>query len=336
MKITPTIPQVIVVDDNAIQTGRASSMRQLTLTKPPPMAIPPFKPIPPALDMIAPTPTSPSQIIYNQHVVPSRATSVSQNQKTQNLNRMGQVPKSNFVNVSAAPMRVLNVGQTVRGQSGYSNTADQALRTIPAPVIVGTGPQQYPSFSAMPASISRITTGTSMRVDDSPIGSVSIVSPQTSKNTVQIAVAPNTMSRYPTAASYVQNTVSLRRDQGPAAAFPAQYQSNNYAQLQNHLSYNQLLQGQVQKISPKIDNMVTYNTVGNQIGASEYPVQGTLQEKILAISKATNLSVEAIEAAIKLRQQQLISQMMNTPPSTTSTTTTTPKPPPPPPPPVKR
>lgn len=333
MKITPTIPQVFVVDDNTIQTGRANAVRQLTLTNPPPLAIPPFKPIPPAQDMVAPTPTSTSQIVYNQHSISSKATSVSQNQ---NPNRMGQVPKSNFVNVSAAPMRVLNVGQTVRGQSGYSNTADQAMRTIPAPVIVGTGPQQYPSFHAMPASISRITTGTSMRVDDSPIGSVSVVSPQTSKNTVQIAVAPNMMSRYPTAASFAQNTISLRRDQGPASAFPAQYQSNNYAQLQNHLSYNLLQQGQSQRISPKIDNMVAYNTVGNQNGDSEYPTQGTLQEKILAISKATNLSVEAIEAAIKLRQQQLISQMMNTPPSTTSTTSTTPRPPPPPPPPAKR
>ncbi|CAH2095088.1 unnamed protein product [Euphydryas editha] len=82
-----------------------------------------------------------------------------------------------------------------------------------------------------------------------------------------------------------------------------------------------------------IANMYTYNTkkVDDYNSISGYSDDTTLKFnkddinlKIAEIAKAGNISMEAVEAAIALRQQQLLSKYANIPvPTTTPTTTTT-------------
>lgn len=238
-----------------------------------PMSIPPFKPIPPATEMVAPTPTKQSYVYTT----------------IKNPNRMGHTASANLVNLSAGPVRLFNRGSnTLTSSISVANPSDQALKTIPAPAM-----GQYPKFNAMPSSISRISMAAIQNLpNDKQGGGVSVVPGQMYKNTVQVPIAPTMMSKTPSVASFLQNSLSLRK----TPSYPVQ--NNNQ----------------------KIDNMLTYNVV--QSAANDVFQQNSYQQKIAAISKATNISVEAIEAAVRLRQNQIINQMINSARSTTTTTTT--------------
>lgn len=247
-----------------------------------PMSVPPFKPIPPATGMVAPVPTKQSYVY----------TTIT------NPNRIGHTANANLVNLSAGPVRLFNRGSnTLTSSISVGNPSDQALKTIPAPSM-----GQYPKFNAMPSSISRISMAAIQNQQNDRQGGVSVVPGQMYKNTVQVPIAPTMMSKTPSVASFLQNSLSLRK----SPSYPIQ--NNNQ----------------------KIDNMLTYNVV--QSAANDVFQQNSYQQKIAAISKATNISVEAIEAAVRLRQNQIINQMINsarstsTSTSTTTTTTTTPRP----------
>jgi hypothetical protein len=167
----------------------------------------------------------------------------------------------------------------------------QPLRITPAPIIINT-PKLYP----LPTTVNPFIP---MPVAAPPTQPIAII---------PTPVRPSAQS-YPSSYAPFLNTISIQAN--PVSFIdpvPQQVQ-----ELAKEYAYN----------TKKIDE---YNTI------SGYGDDTTLKfnkedinSKIVEIAKAGNISMEAVEAAIALRQQQLLTKYVNLamPPTTSTTTTTT-------------
>ncbi|KAL4717147.1 hypothetical protein ACJJTC_017034 [Scirpophaga incertulas] len=123
---------------------------------------------------------------------------------------------------------------------------------------------------------------------------------------ISIMAAPQPMHVHPHSQSHPYlNTVSIQTN--PVS---------NFLDPRDAYAYN----------TKKVDD---YNTITGYGDDTTLKInKEDINSKIVEIAKAGNISMEAVEAAISLRQQQLLSKYANMPaPSTTTTTTTTTQPP---------
>ncbi|XP_023934559.1 uncharacterized protein LOC112043390 isoform X2 [Bicyclus anynana] len=122
----------------------------------------------------------------------------------------------------------------------------------------------------------------------------------------------DTLKVVPLASSKKYSPLQIPQSKGPAIAYqnPVPHQVHDLAN--NYPAYN----------TKKVDD---YNSItGYSDDVTLKFNKEDINAKIAEIAKAGNISMEAVEAAIALRQQQLLSKYANIPmPATTTTTTTT-------------
>ncbi|CAH2985708.1 unnamed protein product [Chilo suppressalis] len=179
------------------------------------------------------------------------------------------------------------VSKMVSQMTAFQYSQPPLLRITPTPIIVQTNtPQLYP----LPTTVNPFIP---MPVAAPPTQALTII-PAPSLKYSQPHIRPlyNTVS--------VQSPVSNFVDSGAQQA----QELANYA-------YN----------TKKVDEYNTITGYGDDT-ALKFDKED-INAKIVAIANAGNISMDAVEAAISLRQQQLLSKYANMPMPTTSTTTTT-------------
>ncbi|XP_039760114.1 uncharacterized protein LOC120633822 isoform X1 [Pararge aegeria] len=236
----------------------------ITMAKPMPMGVPPFKPLPPKEDTLKVVPLASSKRTYSPL----------------------QIPQSQ--------------GPAIAYQSEkYYLTPDNVSKMVSHMTAV-----QYQPVRVAPTQITRTKP---TRTTLNPF----LPMPPSSQ-AISIIPAPVLKESLPSHTSFSYNTVSIPKT-SPLSNFidPVPHQvhdlANNYPAIQYNIK--------------KVDD---YNTI------SGYSDDVTLKfnkedinAKIAEIAKAGNISTEAVEAAIALRQQQLLSKYANIPMPTTTTSTTT-------------
>lgn len=276
----------IVVSGLTTETVPASPARvhpTITMAKPMPMGVPPFKPLPPKEDSLKVLPIAQStKKSYTPLQIPQ---SKGPGPMYQSENYYPQISHD-------------QVSKMVSQMTATHNNAQPLLRITPTPFIINT-----PKIYSMPTTVN-------------PFVPMPIAAPPSQGLTIIPApILKDSMQTLPTKSStYAQNSYSIQNI-NPISNFvdPVPHQVHDLASL--YPVYN----------TKKVDD---YNSI------SGYGDDTTLKfnkedinAKIAEIAKAGNISMEAVEAAIALRQQQLLSKYANiqipTSSSTTSTTTTT-------------
>lgn len=232
----------------------------ITMAKPMPMGVPPFKPLPPKEDTLKVVPLA-SSMKYSPLQIPQSKGPALAYQSENYYLTPDSISKmvSHMTAVQYQPNRVHQPTQITK---------------LPRPQAVTVNP-----FLPMPSSSQALT----------------------------IIPAPALHETHPSKYSY--NTASIPKT-NPLSNFidPVPHQVHDLAN--NYPTYIK-----------KVDD---YNTISGY--SDDVTLKFTKEDinaKIAEIAKAGNISMEAVEAAIALRQQQLLSKYANIPMSTTSSTSTT-------------
>ncbi|XP_053615579.1 uncharacterized protein mtg isoform X1 [Plodia interpunctella] len=273
----PSTMQPIVVPSaeppktiSRISTG---SGQGITLAKPVPMGVPPFKPLPPKEDTLK--------------VVPIAAAANKVYTPLQIPQSKGPGLAYQSENYPQSPTSHSQVSKMV-SQMTAVQFSPQLLRITPAPIIINT-PKLY--SVPMPTTVNPFVP---MPVAPPPTQAISIIPAPVLKQSIQ--THPSTYSQH-----FIQNPISNFID-------PVPKQVHDIANAYN---------------TKKIDDYNTITGYGDDTTLKFN--KEDINSKIAEIARAGNISMEAVEAAIALRQQQLLNKYANfeVPSSTTTTTTTT-------------
>ncbi|XP_034836018.1 uncharacterized protein mtg isoform X1 [Maniola hyperantus] len=235
----------------------------VTMAKPMPMGVPPFKPLPPKEDTLKVVPLASSKKGYSPL----------------------QIPQSK--------------GPALPYQSEkFYLTPDNVSKMVSRLTAV-----QYQPFRVTP-------TQTYTKIIPSRTTVNPFLPMPPSSQAISIIPAPILKQAFPSHTFNSYNTVSIPKT-NPLSNFidPVPHQVHDLAN--NYPAYN----------TKKVDD---YNSISGY--SDDVTLKFTKEDvnaKIAEIAKAGNISMEAVEAAIALRQQQLLSKYANIPMPTTTTTTTT-------------
>ncbi|XP_011569298.3 uncharacterized protein LOC105398770 isoform X1 [Plutella xylostella] len=288
--------QPIVVSGPSVEVpttmNKVNPAPKVTIAKPMPMGVPPFKPLPPKDDHLNVVPiTTPSKKTYSPLQIPqSKGPGLA-------------YQSENYPKVSHE-----QVSKMISQISGSQQQLQQFVRITPAPLM---GDHRPNAIFRIPTTVNPFVP---MPVAAPPTqAAISIIPGPVFKDSVQIPIAPNMLSNSPTA-FLTQNTFSIRKVPDPISNFvdPVPHQVHELAN-QLHPVYN----------TKKVDD---YNSItGYGDDTSLKFTKEDINEKIAEIARAGNISMEAVEAAIALRQQQLLNKYASlaVPPTTSTTTTTT-------------
>ncbi|XP_068619662.1 uncharacterized protein mtg isoform X1 [Battus philenor] len=251
----------IVVQMPTIATTNTMAMAKptITLAKPMPMGVPPFRPLPPKEDTLK--------------VLPIASIKTNPQSKGPGLSYPSENTLSTHENVSKMVSRMTAIQY---GQSPHRITP------IPTNTRIYTAPTPVNPFVPMPAAAP-------------PTQAITII-PSPGFNSAQSYHQPN------------MNSNSFRKTLNPLSNFVDSQTHEATGPLSN---YN----------TKKVDDYNTITGYGDDT-ALKYTKED-INEKIAEIAKAGNVSMEAVEAAIALRQQQLLSKYANVPVPTDAPTTTT-------------
>nr|XP_026497464.1 uncharacterized protein LOC113401675 isoform X1 [Vanessa tameamea] len=246
--------QPIVISGPTAETPMYKAQPTVTMAKPMPMGVPPFRPLPPKEETLRVVPLAASmKKTYSPLQAPPASGSPYQSEtrfiSPDNMSKM----VSHMTAVQYQPIRQTQSQMIPQPTlNPFIPMPSQAISIIPAPVL-------KQSSNAMPHSYNAVSF------------------PKTSP---------------------ISNFVD-----------PVPHQVHDIA---NMYSYN----------TKKVDD---YNSIsGYSDDVTLKFNKDDINSKIAEIAKAGNISMEAVEAAIALRQQQLLSKYANIPvPTTTGTTTTT-------------
>lgn len=242
----------------------------ITMAKPIPMGVPPFKPLPPKEETLKVVPIASTKKTYTPLQVPqSKGPGLayqSENYPQQSHNQISKMV-SQMTAVQYAPL----------------------LRITPSPIIVNT-----PKIYQLPTTVNPFIP---MPIAAPPTQAISIIPSPVLRDSIQ---------------------------------FPQSYTPQNFVQKPNPIS--NFVDPVPQQVHALANMYPGYNTkkIDDYNSISGYGDDTTLKfnkedinAKIVEIAKAGNISMEAVEAAIALRQQQLLNKYANLPMPTTTTTTTT-------------
>ncbi|XP_063535874.1 uncharacterized protein LOC134745685 isoform X1 [Cydia strobilella] len=250
----------------------------VTMAKPLPMGVPPFKPLPPKNENMSVLPIAVTKV-YTPLQVPQAKAGVA-------------YPSENYPHISHD-----QVSKMV-SQMTATHMAQPLYRITPTPIIVNT-PKLYSIPTTLnpfiPMPIAAPPTRAAMTIIPAPVLNHSI------------KVVP--FSKAPTF-SFNQNTQTFHQT-NPISNFvdPAPQQIQDLA---SYPVYN----------TKKVDDYNSITGYGDDVTLKFN--KEDINAKIVEIAKAGNISMDAVEAAIALRQQQLLNKYANIPlPTTTSTSTTT-------------
>ncbi|XP_072933570.1 uncharacterized protein mtg isoform X1 [Epargyreus clarus] len=263
----------IIVPGPTVEAPSTFSRIQPTVTmaKPMPMGVPPFRPLPPKEDTLRVVPIASSPKYSPLQVPQSKGPGLAYTSEHN--------PFVSHDNVS----KMVSQMTAVQYQP-------QRMRFTPTPIIVNT-PRIY-------------TVSTTMN----PFVPMPIASPP---QAISIIPAPAFKEMYtpPYTNSVSQNTMSFHKT-NPLSNFvdPVPHQVHDLASM--YPTYN----------TKKVDDFNSISGYGDDTTLKFN--KEDINAKIAEIAKAGNISMEAVEAAIALRQQQLLSKYANIPVPTTSTTTT--------------
>ncbi|XP_075984750.1 mind the gap isoform X1 [Anticarsia gemmatalis] len=262
-----TTMQPIIVQAPVEQTI-AKPVPTVTMAKPMPMGVPPFKPLPPKDEKLAVIPIQATRKTYTPLQIPqSKGPGLAYQSE--------QYPSHNQISKMVSQM-----------------TAQQysPIRITPTPIIVD--PQLFSKTTVNPF------------VPMPPSQAISVIQAPVYK---EIHTQP-TYTR-----PYLPNSLSIQKNPLSNFVDPVPHQVHDLA------VYN----------TKKVDD---YNSITGYGDDTVLKInKEDINAKIAEIAKAGNISMEAVEAAIALRQQQLLSKYANIPvptakPTTTTTTTTTEQP----------
>ncbi|CAG9793571.1 unnamed protein product [Diatraea saccharalis] len=263
-----TTMQPIVVPSVETPSLPPKPTQGLTMAKPMPMGVPPFKPLPPKEDTLK--------------VVPISTTT----------NTFPQVPQAKGPGLAYQseiyPQSHNQISKMVSQMTAVQYSQPQLIKITPTPIIIQSNtPKLYP----LPTTVN-------------PFIPMPVAAPPT--QAISIIPAPTLTQTHPQPYRPVFNTVSV---QNPISNFidPGPQRAQELAEY----AYN----------TKKVDEYNTITGYGDDT-ALKFDKED-INSKIVEIAKAGNISMEAVEAAIALRQQQLLSKYANMPVPTTSTTTTT-------------
>lgn len=263
---------------------------QITMAKPLPMGVPPFKPLPPKEEKLSVLPiSSPTKKTYTPLQIPqSKGPSLAY--QSEHYNTASQDHISKMV-----------------AQMTASHMMPHLYRITPQPIIVENTPKYHYTTTVHPFVPMPV---------ESPSAAISIIPAPVFKNSVQIPLAPSMLPNTPLAFALTQNTMSIHKPDPPISNFvdPVPHHVHQLAtQLQPVYASN----------TKKVDD---YNTISGYGDDTTLKFsKDDINEKIAEIARAGNISMEAVEAAIALRQQQLLNKYANiqVPVSTTTSSTTT-------------
>lgn len=239
----------------------------VTMAKPMPMGVPPFRPLPSKEDTLKVLPiTSPTRKHYAPLQFPES--------KGPGLAYQSEIlyPQSqNQISKMVSQMTAVQYAQPM-------------LKITPTPIVI------HPPLYNAP---NRVNQFVPMPIASPPAQALTIIQSPAFKH------MPNSYAQ----STYLQNT-------NPISNFidPVPHQVHNIA---TNYAYN----------TKKVDD---YNTITGYGDDTQLKfTKEDINAKIAEIAKAGNISMEAVEAAISLRQQQLLNKYANLPPPTTTSSTTT-------------
>lgn len=273
--------QPIVVPGPTVEAPRTVTRTNsgITLAKPVPMGVPPFRPLPPKEDTLKVVPITSTKKSYTPLQIPqSKGPGLayqSENYAQPSLSSHNQISKM--------------VSQMTAVQ--YAQPLQPLLRITPAPFIINT-----PKLYSVPTTVNPFIP---MPIASRPSQAISIIPAPVLKESMQTQLPSNTA---------YQNTVSIQTNPFSNFIDPVPQQVHELANAYN---------------TKKIDD---YNSITGYGDDTQLKInKEDINAKIVEIAKAGNISMEAVEAAIALRQQQLLNKYTNfqVPTTTTSTTTTT-------------
>lgn len=179
----------------------------------------------------------------------------------------------------------------------------------------------YPSHTQISNAMSQMTS-----VHYTPIKSTMIVEPQpASVKTVPFVPMPISSASSPVASIAISPSLALTEMKAPNLFSNQKLSTQKTNPISNFLDPVPHQVHQVANYAYNTKKVDDYNTItgyGDDT-ASKFNKED-INAKIAEIAKAGNISMEAVEAAIALRQQQLLNKYASFPvPSSTTTTTTT-------------
>lgn len=314
---TSTMQPIIVASptiDIPTTMTRMKPVPKITMAKPIPMGLPAFKPLPPKEDNLKVLPLTSTKRTYTPLQIPQSKGPGVAYQSEHQYPRISQEQISKMVSqmtathMSQMPQHQNNLVRITPHPITVENFTPRVTISSPVPIFHGIQTSVNP-FVPMPLAAPPTQAA------------ISIIPGPVFKDSVQIPFAPIMMSKTPTAYSLAQNTMTIHKtptpdnSPNPLSNFvdPAPVHINDLAN-QLYPVYN----------TKKVDD---YNSITGYGDDTSLKInKDEINEKIAEIAKAGNISMEAVEAAIALRQQQLLNKFANIPlpySSTTTTTTTT-------------
>lgn len=254
----------------------------ITMAKPMPMGVPPFKPLPPKEDALNVLPiVSATRKAYTPLQVPQSKGPGLLYQSEKYYPHVSHEHVSKMVSQMTA-----------------SHNAPPLLRITPTPIIVDA-----PKIYSMPTTVNPFVP---MPIAALPAQALTIIPAPIFNHSIQTRLVPSKSPTY-----FTQNTISVQKT-NPLSKFvdPVPHQVHDLASM--YPAYN----------TKKVDEYNTITGYGDDTTLKFN--KEDINAKIAEIAKAGNISMEAVEAAIALRQQQLLNKYANLPvPTTTIKTTTT-------------
>lgn len=282
-RVSSTMKPIVVTSS----TGEAPSTfvrvnPTVTMAKPMPMGVPPFKPLPPKDDALKVLPiVSTTRKAYTPLQVPQSKGPGLLYQSEKYYPHVSHEHISKMVSQMTA-----------------SHNAQPLLRITPTPIIVDT-----PKIYSIPTTVNPFVP---MPIAAIPAQALTIIPAPILNHSTQSRLVPSKSPTY-----FTQNTISIQKT-NPISKFvdPVPHQVHDLASMY-HPAYN----------TKKVDDYNTITGYGDDTTLKFN--KEDINAKIAEIAKAGNISMEAVEAAIALRQQQLLNKYANIPVPTTTTITTT-------------
>lgn len=254
----------------------------VTMAKPMPMGVPPFRPLPPKEDTLKVLPiASATRKAYTPLQVPQSKGPGLLYQSEKYYPQVSHEHVSKMVSQMTA-----------------SHIAQPLLRITPTPIIVDT--------SKLYSIQTTVNPFVPMPIAAVPAQALTIIPAPILNHSTQSRLVPSKSPTY-----FTQNTISVQKT-NPLSKFvdPVPHQVHDLASM--YPAYN----------TKKVDDYNSITGYGDDTTLKFN--KENINAKIAEIAKAGNISMEAVEAAIALRQQQLLNRYVNLPvPTTTSTSTTT-------------
>ncbi|XP_026761392.2 uncharacterized protein LOC113520300 isoform X1 [Galleria mellonella] len=271
-RVSSTMQPIVV--GPTIEAPNTRQSPGVTLAKPVPMGVPPFKPLPPKEDTLKVVPISSTRKSYTPLQIPQ---SKGPGLAYQSENYPQTLASHNQVSKMVSQMTAVQYAQP------------QILKITPAPILVNT-----PKLYSMPTTVNPFIP---MPVAAPPTQAISIIP-------APVFDFSHTLpSNTPIYQTSIQNN--------PISNFVDPVPKQVHELASQFSAYN----------TKKIDDYNTISGYGDDTTLTFN--KEDINAKISEIAKAGNISMEAVEAAIALRQQQLLNKYANFPVPTSTTTTTT-------------